>query len=1368
MSDILVNMVGDVAYEAVAAASIAVASVAAAAVFTVKNARKRKHAAAIERKQDDETEEGEADSLAAPQKRRRVEPEADVAPSAASAHGANVEKVHSRTPVVVNGVTISTEVVVDELKRQAAGKWRQKIVYTFLDDRGKELVNYTYEDVDKAARRIAATLQTEGKVQKGDRVMLCYPPGLDFALGFWGCLYAGAIGIPVYPPYPGTLAKDLPKFNRMVDDSGARVILTNKTYHLASKMATVKGFFSVDKSASTWPADVKWFTTDSISDSAASLYDDSKLNLTVDDVAFFQYSSGSTSAPKAVMISHGNLRAQLKTWDSILISDTLVSWLPSYHDMGLVGFIITPCITGARCVAMSPISFIKDPAMWMRIVTKYKGTHVCAPNFGYALAARKTSDAEAAKMDLSTLKQTICAAEPIRRESLDAFISKFEKASGFDPKTFNCGYGLAEVTLVCTGQNPLERHLPSILSIKKSTVEAQRKVVIATAKEATENVMTLVGCGKPMPTFKIAVVDPDSKKQLKEGQVGELWVQGPSVAVGYWNRPEYTEEMFGAKLAGEKNPKNVFLRTGDMGFLRHGEVFVTGRLKDLIIIRGRNVVPQDVEASIERAHDHVRPGCTAAFSIEKNQEEALVLVAEVKNGSSKEICEEICREIVKVVLSEHQLRCEAIVLLRQKTIPKTTSGKIQRSAAKSKFLTNTLPKPVFEYKAKDGHHPHPTVAVAKRTVVEEESEDASEVVQNPEDVKTEEEILAWLVDRISKEVEPSSEEPCAAIEIDPATPWASYGLDSIAIVGLSSELGEYLGCIVPPSAFFQYDSPLKLASAPGLATGELETDENEQGSESQLARSVEEIDSSCYDFAAFPEVQGLAAQMQEFQAAGLRVPYLETLTAEKRKMVNFNTYNYLGNASNHDVALASKKAIDEYGTTMSSSPIVGQTLVNEELEAALCSFFKAEASILYVGGWVANVATIDALVSKGDLILCDALNHNSCVTGQRLSGATILPFPHNDTQALERMLSKLRTKYRRVLIVIEGVYSMDGDIPNLPEMVRIKKEYKSILFLDEAHSFGTMGKNGRGLLEHFDVDPQDVDVRMGTMSKALGSVGGFILGSLAVIKYLKHSAGGFVFSVGLSPACAGAAVKSLQLMSKSPSRTLKLQERSSYFFDLCVKAKLSIPESTFRGAPVVVVIVGSTIATAKASEFLADKGKINVKPIVYPAVEEGKCRLRFFISSLHTKKQLEHAVTLLTTYLAEVNTPSSVSAVTTTETLQIESSNNGKTTEVKSSSTTVVVEEVTTSESQSSSMTLSQESSTGSSVVVTTSSFTSKSEKVNGGRVMSDSNGQTKKRKSKMKSAKAKGSSSVDAKTSKSVEVSSKTSNGTVSTPPVA
>ncbi|KAF4315626.1 hypothetical protein BBO99_00009155 [Phytophthora kernoviae] len=1170
----------------VAAASLAaVASVAALGAYT----HKRRH--------------GDVETVAPARKKRRQKKKV----------AANTAKPQHDV-VVANGVTVNTEPVVAELKRRAAAdKWRHKIVYTFLDDLGRESVNLSFEDVDRAARKVAATLQRDANVVKGDRVILCFPPGLDFALAFWGCLYAGVIGIPVYPPYPGTLAKDLPKFNLLVEDSGAAVVLTNTTYHLA----------------------------------IAQYDEEDALSLTSDDLAFFQYSSGSTSAPKAVMISHGNLCAQLKTWESILPTDTLVSWLPSYHDMGLVGFIITPCVMAARCVSMSPISFIKDPSLWMRTASKYKATHLCAPNFGYALAARKTSDKKAAEMDLSSIKQAICAAEPIRRESLDAFTTKFASTAGFDPKTFNCGYGLAEVTLVCTGQDPLVPQMPTLLDVNKRILESQRKVAVVSSKKgkklAATEVMQLVGCGKAMPTFSVAIVDPDTKQPLEELQVGEIWVQGPSVSIGYWNRADYTKEMFHAQLAGEKNEKNTYLRTGDMGFLRKGEVFVTGRLKDLIIIRGRNVCPQDVEASVERAHESVRPGCTAAFSIEKDQEEALVVVAEVKNGSSQETLEEICREIIKTVLSEHQLKCEAIVLLRQKTIPKTTSGKIQRSASKTHFLGNTLTKPLFTYRAKAtglGANISPSPATVK-DAKEKASIDASSTLAG--EIKTPDEILAWLLQNVVHEMEvPTASgdaaSPTNPATIDPNTPWAMFGMDSVAIVGLSSDLGEFLECIVSPSAFFQYDTPYKLANAPGLATGDLAGgDENgEQGgvASMQTATTVEEIDSSCFEIDNFPEVRGLFGQMKEFESAGLRVPFLETLTPEKRRMTNFNTYNYLGNASNPEVAAASKKAIEEYGTTMSSSPIVGQTQVNVDLEKTLCTFFNAEASILFVGGWVSNVTTIDALVSKGDLILCDALNHDSCVSGQRLSGATILPFPHNDTKALERMLSKLRTKYRRVLIVIEGVYSMDGDIPDVHETIRIKKKYKALLFIDEAHSFGTMGATGRGICEHFNVNPKDVDVRMGTMSKALGSVGGFIFGSKTLIKYLKHCAGGFVFSVGLAPACGSAALKSVQLMTEGPSRTLLLQERSKYFYDLCKEHEIPMGENTFRGAPVVVVMIGSTIATAKASEYL-EANKVNVKPIVYPAVEEGKCRLRFFISALHTTKQLEDTVIALKTYLRE-------------------------------------------------------------------------------------------------------------------------------------
>jgi 7-keto-8-aminopelargonate synthetase-like enzyme/acyl-CoA synthetase (AMP-forming)/AMP-acid ligase II/acyl carrier protein len=1256
-----VDIIGNMSYEVVAAASIVAASVAtAAAAYSSGNSKKRM------------IPKEEKEYVSPKKKHRKVVSKETFFPK--------------ESKLVQNFIElgISPETVVDEFKRNSIGKWRHKTVYTFLDDKGNESVHYSFEDVDRIARKIAATLQKDHLVVKGDRVMLCFPPGLDFALGFWGCLYAGGIAIPVYPPYPGTLAKDLPKFNRMVEDSGTNVILTNRTYSLASKMATAKNFFSNTLSRTKWPENVEWVTVDSISDAMANEYIELSEPLCLEDIAFFQYSSGSTSAPKAVMISHSNIRAQLETWKSIEPSDVLVSWLPSYHDMGLVGFIISPCVMGSRCISMSPISFIKNPSIWMQTVSKYKATHICAPNFGYALVARKMSDAQASQLDLSSLKQTICAAEPIRLESLMAFTQKFQTTSGFDPKTFNCGYGLAEVTLVCTGQDPLQRKEPVVLQVKKSFLEQKKQVqilqetsVINPVKKLKqqEDTMVLVGCGKAMPTFEVVIVDPDTRLPCKDQHIGEIWITGPSVAQGYYLREEYTTQMFHATLAKKKS--KTFLRSGDLGFLYKGQVFVTGRLKDLIIIRGRNICPQDVEATIEKANEEIRPGCVAAFSIEKKkkeqeqeeeEEEVLVVVAEIRNApkskhggpkNNSNFYEKICTQLVTSIFMEHQLKCEAIVLLPTRAIPKTTSGKIQRSKAKSQFLAkkfNTKPLYIHSSSHHQQHEQHFPVSTTSTSSPQEQqivnsspkktsslslskiSSKEQPQVNGHGVIKSEEEILEWLMQRVKREATPDILQD---VTLD--TPWACFGLDSIAIVSLSAEFGEFLGCVVPPSAFFQYDTPEKLAKAPGLATGDLELETIDEtlgiiGGGETTEESLTLMDSSFYVIEAFPEVQKLKKQMKEFEQAGLQVPYLEVLPipSKRKQMINFNTYNYLGNALHAEVMTAAKKAIDVHGCTMSSSPIVGQTQVNVALEKSLSEFFHAEAAALFVGGWVTNVTCIDALVGKGDLILADALNHDSCVTGQRLSGATILPFPHNDIKALENILKRVRMKYRRVLLVVEGVYSMDGDLTPLQEIIALKKKYKAIVFLDEAHSFGTMGKFGRGMVEHCGVDPKDIDIRMGTMSKALGSVGGFILGSKALISYIKHCAGGFVFSVGLAPVCAGAALKSIELMTRSCINTQRLQFLSAYFYDLCKDAKLPMCKTGFRGAPVIVVIIGSTIDTAKASIYLSEKANINVKPIVYPAVEEGKCRLRFFISVLHTEEQLEKTVQLLAMYMHSV------------------------------------------------------------------------------------------------------------------------------------
>jgi acyl-CoA synthetase (AMP-forming)/AMP-acid ligase II len=360
----------------------------------------------------------------------------------------------------------------------------------------------------------------------------------------------------------------------------------------------------ISSPATCWPKNVQWIKTDSIRSSSPHQYDEIYRWATSRSFSTLQYTSGSTGTPKPAMNSYRSLHAQLRSWETIEPTDTLVSWLSSYHDMGLVDFIIAPCVFSAHCVSMSPISFLKDPSLWMRVASAYRATHVCAPAFGYALAARKTSSDQARQLSLASLKQTICAAGQIRNESLKAFTATF-RVAGFDPRTFNCGYGFAEATLVCTGQDPHQRKMPTVLRVDKHLLETQQRAVVVAGIAEPNGVetVTLVGCGRPMLTFGLLIVHPESRQQLtEEGKVGELWIQGLSVASGYWTGRSDTIKngQFGAQLHGETDPSNTYFRTGDLGSLLDGQLFVTARLQELITIGDRQVGPEEIEKSVKR------------------------------------------------------------------------------------------------------------------------------------------------------------------------------------------------------------------------------------------------------------------------------------------------------------------------------------------------------------------------------------------------------------------------------------------------------------------------------------------------------------------------------------------------------------------------------------------------------------------------------------------------------------------------------------------------------------------------------------------------------------------------------------------------
>jgi 8-amino-7-oxononanoate synthase len=397
------------------------------------------------------------------------------------------------------------------------------------------------------------------------------------------------------------------------------------------------------------------------------------------------------------------------------------------------------------------------------------------------------------------------------------------------------------------------------------------------------------------------------------------------------------------------------------------------------------------------------------------------------------------------------------------------------------------------------------------------------------------------------------------------------------------------------------------------------------------SRRPKDYDAMC-DFAQLPGWQNVLAQIERVAALGIENPYFRvnegiaagTTTIEGKEFVNFANYNYLGLAGDPRVSQAAKDAIDRYGTSVSASRIAsGERPVQGELERAIAELYGVEAALVFVGGHATNVTTISHLIGRHDLVVYDSLAHNSAVQGTLLTMGRRMTFPHNDWEALDRLLSKHRTSYERTLVYIEGVYSMDGDIPDLPRFLEVKRRHKTWLMIDEAHSLGVLGAHGGGLGEHYGIAGPEVDIWMGTLSKTTASCGGFIAGCTPLVQYLRYTAPGFVYSVGMSPPNAASALAALKLMQAEPERVARLSDRGALFLELARARGLDTGKS--RGSAVVPVMVGDEMLCLRLSNVLYSRG-INVQPIIYPGVPVGTARLRFFISAAHTEEQIRRTV----------------------------------------------------------------------------------------------------------------------------------------------
>ena len=573
-----------------------------------------------------------------------------------------------------------------EIARARARLQETEVAYRFLVDGDEDEISLTYGELDRRARAIAAWLQD--RVSEGERALLLYPPGLDFIVGFLGCLYAGVIGVPAYPP---RLHRPDPRIQEILADAGAVVALTTEPILSGIERARAN-----NKDLST----LLWCATDSVDSAHPGDWRETPVGSST--VAYLQYTSGSTRAPKGVIVTHANLLANLEEhWAWVgppgerrfrhSEETVFVSWLPHFHDMGLVYGILQPLVMGLPAVLMPPAAFVQRPVRWLQALSRYRGTHSAGPNFAYEWCVEKVTPEQKRDLDLHHWAAAVNGAEPVRSKSIERFCDAFEPC-GFDQRAFTPAYGLAEATLKVTAEP--RGNGPYLRSVRVADLE---RGVLTPASAGEDGTRTLVGCGRAEMSTEVVIVDPETSSPCPPSRIGEIWVASTSVARGYWNRPEESELTFGARLPGRKTR---FLRTGDLGCLwpSDGELFVTGRVKDLIIIRGRNHYPEDIELTVETSHPALLSGAGVAFSIEIEDEECLVLAQEIhrhRAGESAEVFESIRRSVVDA----HELAPQAIVLVRQGGIPKTSSGKIQRRPCAKAFVEGSLPV-VAEWKEK--------------------------------------------------------------------------------------------------------------------------------------------------------------------------------------------------------------------------------------------------------------------------------------------------------------------------------------------------------------------------------------------------------------------------------------------------------------------------------------------------------------------------------------------------------------------------------------------------------------------------------------------------------------------------------------------
>jgi acyl-CoA synthetase (AMP-forming)/AMP-acid ligase II/acyl carrier protein len=645
-----------------------------------------------------------------------------------------------------------------ELLKTRVVTWGDKLLYRYLEDGLIETDRITYRQLWEKSVKVAASIQS--KCNKGDRIIMLFPAGIGFIVSLFGCFLSGTVGVPVYTPKKN---RGFDRFSSILSNCQPSLILGTERL-----LADVENNFKEEPVL----RDIPKLSYESSVDSSYGSW--AEPDIDPDDPAILQYTSGSTGDPNGVTVTHGNILFNSEFIKRAFGHDeNLVgmNWLPGFHDMGLIGALLQPVYVGGNNSIIPPGTFLLRPQNWLKSIGKYKAVTAGGPNFAFDYCCERISDDMLDDIDLHTVRPLFCGAEPIKMETLEKFAEKFKDCNFSIDQFYPC-YGLAENTLIVTG-GELDAK-PVYLNVDAKKLE-QGVVEVASANSESP-VQTLVGCGYPMVGTTVCIVDPTHQKILQNGKVGEIWVSGPSVARSYWHNDRKSKETFHAFTDNGKGP---FMRTGDLGFIHGGQLFITGRIKDLIIIRGLNHYPHDIEHTVENSHDALQLSGSAAFSADMGHGEELVIVCEVKRTAIRTLdADEVIRRLRESISAKHQVEIAALTLVRPGSIPKTSSGKIRRIECRKEFLKGNL-QAIAEWakpKVKPG------------------------VLQ-----ANESEILMWMKNWVAAKLEVD------VSTIDTNLPLAEIGLDSILGVVMAKDAEEEFGMEWPIDLFLEETTLRKIA-----------------------------------------------------------------------------------------------------------------------------------------------------------------------------------------------------------------------------------------------------------------------------------------------------------------------------------------------------------------------------------------------------------------------------------------------------------------------------------------------------------------------------------------------------------------------------